>query len=139
MTTKGRAPKFRFQYLCIKCMLYCYIMFHLFDNFHYLNWGVGYFLFLMTISILIKNEFFNKIIFSRIYLRKHFLMAAIKSSHTLRKLNPIKSPRTPPISATRDWKEKANSSLSIVRLLEENMIWSLVMLGTTRYRGVSTS
>ena len=43
--------------------------------------------------------------------RIDFLTQPLTQSQTIRKLKPMKSPSTPPQSATKDWKENASISL----------------------------
>ena len=49
-----------------------------------------------------------------------------ENSQRLMKLKPMKSPKTPPTSATRDPKGKAFSSLSMMTLLLENRMVTFV-------------
>ena len=51
----------------------------------------------------------------------------MKKSQIMTKLNPMKSPNVPPQSATRELKGKASCSLSMSRVGDPNMIFSVVM------------
>ena len=55
------------------------------------------------------------------------------------KLNPMNSPITPPTSATREGKEKANCSLCRRTLLLENITVTFVSLGVRILIGWSAS
>ena len=50
-----------------------------------------------------------------------------KKSQIMTKLNPIKSPKVPPQSATRELRGKASVSLRISKVPEPNMIFIRVM------------
>ena len=68
-----------------------------------------------------------------------FLMAHRNMSQTIIKLKPMKSPSTPPQSATRLPKEKASSSLRTCTDLEANNIYNPVppLIGTMAGSSIS--
>ena len=61
----------------------------------------------------------------------------MRNSPTLRKLKPMKSPRTPPTSATRDSRGKASCSFSRTTELLENVMKTTLLLGASATRGLS--
>ena len=72
---------------------------------------------------------------------KLFLPNTIKNCIISRKLKPIKRPKTPPTSATRDSNEKASSSFSMMMLLLANITFRKVKLSPPYelVRGVSAN
>ena len=82
-----------------------------------------------TVSLQVSKQVYLNKIFQ--HFKYNFLCQTIKNSQRLIKLNPMKSPSTPPTSATKDPKEKAFCSFSMITLLLENMIVRFVWFGAT--------
>ena len=77
----------------------------------------------------ISCKFFIAIVHCILHLNLSFLIDVWITSQTMMKLNPMKSPRTPPQSATSDPIEYASSSFSVKMDGLSNQIMSWVVFG----------
>ena len=89
-----------------------------------------------------KSNFWSQFFYFFVPLTRRYLRCSVAKtiqSQTMRKLNPMNRPRTPPQSATRDPKEKASTSLWTRIDLLVNAISNLVSLTVGLINGRSVT
>ena len=87
----------------------------------------------------ISCKFFIAIVHCILHLNLSFLIDVWITSQTMMKLNPMKSPRTPPQSATSDPMEYTSSSFSVRMDGLSNFIKSCVVFGSVICSGLPTT